>query len=991
MEKQVNSNRLKQKRFNLFLFFVSILVYTMGFAQQKTITGLVVDKTTKESLPGVSITLKDTSIGTITDFNGNFTLNAEKDQTLIFSFMGFSNLEVVIGDNDFINVQLIESTESLDEVVLIGYGSVQKKDLTGTADLIKSDEFNKGQVLSPQQLISGKIAGVNVTSAGGSPGEGQNIIIRGLGSLSLTSSPLIVVDGVPLNDGGIGGARNPLNLINPNDIDNMVVLKDASATAIYGSRSANGVILITTKKGKDSEFKFNFNTSLSYSIPIDKVDMFSSEQFTTLVNGSEDPNSIALLGSSKTDWQDEIYTNAFGTDNTFSALGSAWGVPLRISAGYTYQDGILETDNFKRTTASINLNPSFLEDHLKIDINARGMFTNNSFANRDAIGSALVFDPTQSVFDENSQYAGYFAWLDPNSGIQANLAPINPVALINLVDDTADVNQFIGNAKFDYKLHFLPEVVATVNFGYDKSKSDGRTITSEFMPTTDLSFDGANTTFEQETTNKLFDAFFTYKKSINDDHNINAVVGYSYQSFEFYSYNYDSELEEDAIENPDLDIKYEFIDKSENVLISYFGRFNYDYKGKYLFTTTLRADASSKLNPDDRWGYFPSFAVAWNVVNEKFMTNSSFNILKLRLGFGKVGNVNGLGDYLFLTRYQGSTSTANYQFGSNFLQTFRPEPVNQDLKWEVGQTFNVGLDYGLLDNRISGSVNVYLKKTKDLIAEAFVDPFTNFGNRIDKNIGDMENRGIEFTLNLIPVQTVDFDWSINYNVSFNENEITRLPFQQQVGAIGGGFGNHIQLHTEGEAPFSYYVYQQVYSNGKPVEGVFVDRNLDGVITEDDRYIYKNPYASVIMGLSTNLRYKNWDLSVVTRANFGNYNYNNVASSLGFYDGVISTTGNFLNNIHSDFLNTGFVNNDETNLASDYFVQEASFFKIDNITLGYRLPEDIFKDIGLRVYGSAQNVGTVSDYTGLDPEIPGGVDGNFYPRPRVFILGLNVDF
>lgn len=992
MKKQGNKQRDYLNHSKIILFFVSFLIYVVSFAQQKTITGNVVDSASDEPLPGVTITIKNTIKGTVTDFDGNFSLDVETGQTLVYSFVGYSPVEIIVGENSIINVKLNEAAESLDEVVLIGYGSVQKKDLTGSVDLITSKDFNEGPVVSAQQLISGKIAGVSVSSGGGAPGEGQNIIIRGLGSLTLTSSPLYVIDGVPLNDGGVGGSRNPLNILNPNDIESMIVLKDASATAIYGSRAANGVILITTKKGKDSEFKFNFNSSLTYSVPINKVDMFSSEQFSDFINNSNDPDAVSLLGSSKTDWQDEIYTSAFGTENSFSALGSAWGVPMRASVGYSYQDGILKTDNFKRTTASLNLSPSLLDDHLKIEVNALGMFTNNTFANRQSIGSALSFDPTQSVYDPNSQYAGFFAWLDPNTGNQANLAPVNPVALLNLVDDTADVKRFIGNAKFDYKLHFFPDITATINVGYDYSDSDGEAITSEFLPTSDPTWNGSRMAYTQKAVNKLFDGYVTYKKSINDIHNINAVVGYSYQKFEFDNYNYNSILEEDAIENPDLDIEYEFIDRSENVLLSYFGRFNYNYDGKYLLTATLRADASSKLNPNDRWGYFPSIAFAWSLDNEDFMEDSSFSQLKLRIGYGEVGNVNGLGDYLFLTRYQKSTSTANYQFGSGFTQTYRPEPVNENLKWEVGQTFNIGLDFGLLVNRLSGSVNVYKKITKDLIAVAFVDPFTNFGNRIDKNIGDMENKGIEFSLNVVPVKTDDFNWSIGYNVAFNDNKITRLPFNQEVGGIGGGFGNHIQIHTEGEAPYSFYVYQQVYDlEGKPIEGVFVDRNGDGAITEDDRYIYKNPYADIIMGLNTNLTYKNWDFSVVTRANFGNYAYNNVASTLGFSDQAISTTKNFLVNLHTDFNNSGFQRNDETNLSSDYFVQEASFFKIDNITLGYRLFENRDKNMTVRLYGSVQNVATVTDYEGLDPEITGGIDNNFYPRPRIYSFGFNLDF
>jgi len=968
------------KNFRIFLFSV-ILLFPLAMFAQQTVKGKVTEASSGSGLPGVDIIIKGTTVGTSTDFDGNYILdNVKTGDILVVSYLGFKSQELTVNSTT-INIKLVEDTESLDEVVVIGYGSVKKEDLTGSADLITSEDFNKGNVVSAQQLINGKVAGVSVTSGGGAPGEGQNIVIRGLGSLSLTSSPLIVVDGVPLNDGGVGGSRNVLNLINPNDIESMVVLKDASATSIYGSRAANGVIMITTKKGKDTEFKFNVNSSTTLYTAIDEVDVMNADQFSNLIEQTGDAAAIARLGNADTNWQDQIYVGAIGADHSISALGNAWGVPMRASVGHSDHEGTLKGDEFKRTTASLNLSPSFLDDHLKIELNARGMYTENKFANRGAIGGAASFDPTQSVYDENSIFAGYYAWTGTN-GYQLNLAPTNPAAQLALNQDTAEVRRLVGNAKVDYKLHFFPDVTATVNVGLDKSNSHGRNITSEFMPTSDTSWNGSRTAFTQEATNKLFDAYVTYNKTVNDIHSVNFIVGHSYQSFEFDNYSYDSEKEEDGND-------FEFIDKSENVLLSYFGRFNYDYNSKYLFTATLRADASSKLNPNDRWGYFPSLAAAWNIHKENFMQDGIFNELKLRVGYGEVGNVNGLGDYNFLTRYTGSQSTANYQFGNTFYQTFRPEPINEDLRWEVGRTYNIGLDYGLLDRRITGSVNVYLKETQDLISSAFIDPFTNFGNRIDKNIGDMENKGVEFTINVIPVQTDDLSLNISYNVAFNKNEVTNLPFDQQVGGISGGVGNNIQTHTEGESPFSYLVYKQIYdTDGSPIEGAFVDRNGDNIINDNDKYIYKDPYADVIMGLNADLNYKNWDLSIVTRANIGNYVYNNVASSNGY--SRRATQNNILYNLHANSLNTGFVETTEQNLLSDYFIDEASFFKIDNITLGWRL-ENVMKDVVFRLYGSVQNVATITDYEGLDPEIRGGIDNNFYPRPRTFVFGVNIDF
>ena len=959
-----------------------LLVPSLALAQS-TISGTVSELENGFPLPGVNVIIKGSSTGTTTDFDGKYQLTVNNGDVLVFSYVGYTSQEVIFAGQAVLDVQLSEDASALDEIVLIGYGSVKKEDLTGAVDLITAKDFNQGPIVSAQQLISGKIAGVSVTSGSGAPGDGQTIRIRGNGSLGLSSNPLIVLDGIPLNDGGIGGSRNPLNLINPNDIESMVVLKDASATAIYGSRGANGVIIITSKKGKEGDFKFNVNASTTIHTAIDQVDVLSTEEFVGVINSTGDTAYTDLLGASETNWQDEIYKDAIGKDFSFSALGSAFGVPMRASLGYTDHDGILRTDNFQRTTGSLNFSPSFLKEQLKVEVNLRGSVAKNTFADRGAIGSAVSFDPTQSPYDAGSQYGGYFTWIDAGTGNQSNLAQTNPLALLNLRDDTSQVDRFIANIKVDYTLPFVEGLKATFNLGHDSSMSDGITLVSDLIPTSDSTFNGSKNTYNQEATNQLLDVYLTYITSFNDAHNLTAVAGHSYQAFEFDNTSYDSEAEEDGND-------FEFIDRSKNVLLSYFTRLNYDYQGKYLLTATLRADASSKLNPDDRWGYFPSLAAAWNLHKEGFMSDSFFNELKLRAGYGEVGNVNGLGDYRFLTQYVGSQSTANYQFGSSFYQTYRPEPINTELRWEVGRTTNIGLDYAILDGKLRGSVNAYMKETKNLIASSSVDPFTNFGNRIDANIGDMENKGIELSFDYTPIQNENFEWSINYNISFNDNKVTRLPFDQAVGGISGGVGNNIQTHTEGQTPYSFLVYQQVYdASGAAIEGVYIDRNGDDIINDDDRYIKESPFADVIMGFNTNLKYKNWDLSVISRANFGNYAYNNVASNAVFSQ-AIGNSGGFLRNIHSDYLNTGFMDYTETSLLSDHYVQEASFFKIDNITLGYTL-KDAYKDTDIRFYGSAQNILTVTNYEGLDPEIYGGIDNNFYPRPRSFVFGVNIDF
>ena len=960
-----------------------LFMMPMSFFAQSTLTGLVTERDTGMPIPGANVIIKGTTNGTTTNFDGEYTLTGvEMDDVIVFSYIGMETKEVSYAGQETINIGLAPDASVLEEVVVVGYGAIRKEDATGAVAQVSTEDFNKGPVATAGQLITGKIAGVNVTSGGGAPGEGQNIVIRGQGSLSLDSSPLIVIDGVPIDNDNIGGSRNVLDFINPNDIESMTVLKDASSTAIYGSRAANGVIMITTKKGKGLDFRFNYSTSTSVYEPTDFVDMLDADQFRDLINEIGSEGASNRLGTSNTDWQDEIYTTAVGVEHNFSTTGNIGAfMPVRASVGYTDQDGILKGDNFTRSTASVNLRPSFLNGQLQVELNGRGMYTENSFANRDAIGASVDFDPTQSIFDDASPFGGYFTWLN-SDGVKNNLSPTNPVALINLKDDNSEVRRFIGNAKVEYELPFLPELTATVNAGLDKTNSHGRTRTSIEMPSSDLDWNGANTRYRNEASNQLFDAYLTYEKDFAEN-SINAVAGYSYQEFENDNYNFDSEAREDGND-------YEFIDKWKSVLLSYFGRVNFNHDDKYLFTATLRADASSKLNPNDRWGYFPSVAAAWSLHNEDFLTESNtIDELKLRVGYGEIGNVNGLGDYNFLTKYTGSRSNATYQFGSGYFQTYRPEEFNENLRWEVGKTFNIGLDYGFLNNRISGSINAYLKKTEDLISFVTVDPFTNFSNGIDKNIGDMENRGIEFELNVVPVQTDHFNWSIGYNFSINDNEITNLPDQVEIGDINGGTGNTIQLHKEGYSPFSYWVYKQVYNEaGNPIEGAYVDRNGDNKINDDDRYLYKDPYADIIMGLNTNLAYKNWDLAVVTRANIGNYAYNNMASSKSYE--LRATENNILTNLHSDYYNTHFQSLTETNLQSDYYIQDASFFKLDNITLGYTLPEFI-RESTLRIYGSAQNIATITDYDGLDPEIDGGIDNNFYPRPRSFAIGVNLNF
>ena len=956
----------------LFLLFLSI-----GAFAQQSVSGLITDNS-GTPLPGVNVIIKGTNVGVSSDFDGNYQINVDNGQILVFSYIGYDSVELTVnGANQ--DVKMTESDSELDEVVVIGYGTVRKKDLTGAVDLVTEKNFAKGSVVSPQQLIRGKVAGVSIVSNSGAPGDDSNVLIRGIGSLNLNSNPLYVVDGIPLDSGGVGGSRSPLNAINPADIEAISILKDASATAIYGSRAANGVVLITTKKGKTGDLKFNFSSRSSSFTPIDFVDVLNATQFKYAVQATGVSDYISRLGSNDTDWQNEIYETARAQNNSFSVSGGLLNMPFRASLGYTDQDGILMGDNFNRMTGSFNIAPSLLDGDLRASLNVRFVRSENDFANRGAIGSAVFFDPTKPVFGSSSNYGGYYTWLD-STGKKLALSPTNPLALLNLSDDESTVDRIITNLKLDYDLP-LDGLIATVNAGYDNSKGDGFSSQDKNMPTDAAGFNGSNNMYSNETTNLLFDAYLNYALESGKS-NLSVTAGHSYQSFEYDNSSTASieYLNPDGSVNSGSSTSNSFIDTSKNVLLSYFGRINYSFDEKYLLTATLRADASSKLPSNDRWGQFFSAALAWNFYDD------GVDKLKLRVGFGEVGNVNGLGDYNFLTRYVSSDSQAKYGFGNSFYSTYRPAPINKNLRWEVGQTTNFGIDFTFSDLKLSGSLNAYVKNTNDLIATAVIDPFTNFGTTIDANIGDMENKGVEFQLNSTLYESDDLKFDISYNVSVNDNKITRLDNEQNVGGIG--FGAFIQRHETGKSPYTYYVYKQIYDHkGRPIEGSYADLNGDGRINNDDRYFYKDPYADVLMGLTASITYKDFDLSMASRASLGNYSSNRMMAAS--VENQIWNLGR-LSNVHSSYLDTGFLYFSDKNGVSDHYIQNASFFKLDNVTLGWTV-DNVIDNNPMRLYISADNLLTITEYDGVDPEITGGIDSNFYPRSRAIALGLDINF
>lgn len=986
-----------KKLFNHRLILLVCGIFLTGIlnAQQVTVSGKVTDANDGTSIPGVNILEKGTTNGTVTDIEGNYSLSVSTGAIIQISFVGYLTQEVEVGNQTTINFTLEFDAVNLKEVVTIGYGTTRKEDATGSVIAVSADEFNQGAITSPQDLVVGKIAGVQITDQGGAPGTGSTIRIRGGSSLMASNDPLFVIDGVPIDNDGIAGMRNPLNTIHPSDIETFTVLKDASATAIYGSRASNGVIMITTKRGKRNRpLRMTYDGKFSLGFKTGVPDVLNADEYRTLIQDryASNPNATDLLGTENTNWQDVIYEPAFGMDHNLSFTGGIKVLPYRASIGYSDQSGILKTTNLKRTTLAISLNPTFLDDHLRVDVNLKGMYIKNRFADWGSVGGAVAFDPTQPVYDENSPYGGYFTWTQPN-GDPITIATTNPLAQLEMTDNTSNVYRSLGNAKLEYRLHPLPELKATLNLGYDVSESKGQIYVPENASWTydALNGGGENTNYTQNKSNELLDLYLNYNKEIGSiSSRIDVTAGYSWQHFWRKGTNYSTNVSESVI-NADTD--YE----TENFLVSFFGRLNYSYKSKYLLTFSLRYDGSSRFAEENRWGLFPSLALAWNITDEAFMEGAqSISNLKLRLGYGITGQQNITNnDYPYLASYTYSQNNAQYMFGNNYITTLRPEGYDANLKWEETTTYNVGLDYGFLSNRITGDLDIYLRKTKDLINTIPVPAGTNLTNQILTNVGDLENSGFEFSINGKAFSTPDFVWEIGFNLTYNQNKITKLTAVDDpnykgiyVGGISGGVGNTIQIHSVGYPAYSFYVYEQVYNeNGEPIEGLYVDKDENGEVNEDDKYRYKKPAPVVFMGLSSMWRYKNWDISFAGRFNIGNYVYNNMFSNYGSYSNLYNSAG-YLSNVNSNVLETNFNN---PKYFTDYYMENASFFRMDNITVGYHFENIAESTVGLRLYGTVQNAFVVTNYRGLDPEVSGGIDNNIYPRPRTFVVGVSLDF
>ena len=978
---------------SLLLVALFVIGCLQLMAQTRTIKGEVTDAQNGEALIGATVMVEGEKGGTVTDFDGNFSLQVSSSAKKIkVSYIGYIDKVLSISDN--MKVKLESDSKALADVVVIGYGTARKSDLTGSVATVKSKDFNKGLVSSPEQLINGKVSGVQIMSNSGSASAGSTIRVRGGASLNASNDPLIVLDGVPLEQGGISGnSSNFLSMINPSDIESMTVLKDASSTAIYGSRASNGVIIITTKKGQQGAVKVNFNTTNSLQTRAQMVDMLSRDEFVNVINQFGDANQKSLLGTANTDWNDEVYRTAFGTDNNLSVSGSIdkW-LPFRVSVGYYNQSGLVRKDNVERWTGNVVLTPSFFQDHLKLTINAKGTLNNNSFNNGGAVWAAATFNPTIPVYSGNDKYGGYNEALDAD-GYPVNAGVRNPRGLVDLYDSKSKVSRFIGSMDVDYKVHFLPELKLHATVGADYAKGDGTVYVPAYAAQSynkDESLGGSDYKYgPQKNENRLLTLYANYAKYFEDiKSNVDLTAGYDYQYWKSTTPLYYTKSAAGTNLSTVKASDY------RHVMLSYYGRINYSFDGKYLLTATVRRDASSRFSKDTRWGTFPSVALGWTLTEEPWLKNQKvLSNLKLRASYGVTGQQEGIGNYNYLPVYTYSVTGAEAFINGQYINTYRPEAYVSDLKWETTTSWNFGLDFGFLDGRIGGAIDFYTRKTKDLLASVPTAAGTNFSKTILTNVGNVDSKGIEVSLNATPIQTKDWEWNLSYNFTWQNMKVKNLSLTKGGSQTNVKVGPSIdayqfQVLSEGYEPYMFYVYHQLYDSktGKPIEGAYADLNNDGEINESDLYRYHSPAPKYIMGLSTSLRYKQLTLGMSFRANIDNYVYNGMGMSTGAFE-TVSYNNSQLNNLNTSFLKTGFKTRQ---YLSDYYVENASFLKLDNLSLSYNVGK-INKWASLTVSAMVQNVFTITGYSGTDPEMPNGMDNSFYPRPRTYSVSLGLQF
>ena len=1009
---------------SLFAFLLFLGFTSLAFAQTG-VKGNITDAS-GNPLYNASVLVEGQGKGAVSNEKGYYEITGLKAGTykLIFKFMGFNSQtdEVTIVANQMVtnDFQFASKVQETGDIVVIGYGTQRTKDLTGSAAVITEKNFVQGSLATPEQLVMGKVAGLKVTSNDGAPGSGSTLRLRGGTSINASNDPLIVVDGVPLDNGGIAGAANPLSLINPNDIASFVVLKDASATAIYGSRAANGVILITTKRGSaGNNVKVVLDSKTSVSTIAKYFDVLSADSLRNLVNSKGTAQQQALLGDASTDWQREVFRKSVITDNNVSITGGITNLPYRLSIGNRIDNGILKRDQFQRTSVSLNLNPSLLDKTLQIEANMKYVQTGSFFANRGALGAAF-FDPTQPVYSGSEAFGGYVEWIDNNK--PNTLSARNPLGLIEQSTDQSRVNRAIANAKVTYNLPSLPALKATVNVGGDYSEGTGYAITPA-SSAAGYYTQGRYTEYRTSKSNKLFESYLSYNSGTRwENQTLDVTAGYSYQDWDTESPNNPTWNEaKDSIIQPEAAFPF----YTRNVLMSYYGRAIYNRAGKYVVNVSVRRDGSSRFSPDTRWGIFPAASAAWIISEEAFMKNSSrINMLKLRAGWGVTGQQDGIGDYAYIGNYFQGATTAQYAFGGQYYQVLRPAGFDAGLKWETTTSYNVGLDFGFKNDRFSGSVDVYQKDTKDLLATVPVPAGTNFTNEILTNVGAMQNRGIEVSLNtgLIAKKDMRLDWTIN--ATYNKNEVMKLSQVIDttspgvlIGGIGGGIGNTVQAHQIGYPTYTFFVLEQQYdSQGRVIEvgsqaeidmngdgnitaadkwkdtNAFVDQNGDGIINVKDRYYAGQAAPKMFFGTAFNFQYKKWYAGLSARAELGATIYNNIHSNSATFQ-TIDGTKKYLNNISSLYYQDEVQRTTANQLMSNHYLESANFLRLDFINVGYNFGKLGFsKDkVGLNINFVVQNALVLTKYSGQDPEIGSGIDNNFYPRPRVYSINLTFDF
>ena len=989
------------------------LFLSVGAFAQIDVRGHVKDAT-GEDIIGATVRVVGTQTATVTDFEGNFVLKANQGADITISFIGYQTATVKAAPT--IEVTLQDDQTVLNDVVVIGYGVARKNDLTGSVTAMKPDEKNHGMITNPQDMIQGKIAGVNVTNGGGRPGEGSQIRIRGGSSLNASNEPLIVIDGMAMDGKNAAGSSNPLSMVNPADIESFTVLKDASATAIYGSRGSNGVIIITTKKGRRGQkASVTYNGNVSISTKTKTLEVLDANEYRNFITSyyGADSDAAKLLGDANTDWQDKIYRTALSTDHNITVSGGLANMPYRFSVGYTDQDGIVRTSSYRRVTVSTTLNPSFLQDHLKFNINGKFMYAHTHKNEDSAIGEAVRMDPTQPIFYKDPMYDNfnhYFTWTgngtslnDPNYPLtKERNAAYNPVGLLDEYYDRANSFEYMGNVEVDYQIHGFEDLRLHANLSGDWSNGKEK---SDYQPWGQKNFYFGNYGYWKEKKyNLTLSTYAQYYKDFLKTQHFDIMGGYEwshnkYWGDKYYAGVYPStsrEVDDNGKSlagqpyNPTMD---EW--KQESYLVSFFGRANYIAFDRYMLTATVRRDGSSRFK--EHWATFPSVALGWKINEEPIFKNVNWlSELKLRLGWGKTGQQDGIGNYNYFASYNVNTNNTDGRYPISGVNDsgvlYRPDAYNENLKWETTTTSNIGLDFGFFNGRVIGSVDYYYRKTTDLINDAYVSAGSNFRNKVSSNIGSLVNKGIEAALTIRPIQNDTWQWEVSANFTYNKNEITELTGESSIvktGGISAGTGNTVQAQAVGHPANSFYVYQQVYDeNGKPLEGVFVDRNGDGQISDDDLYFYKSPAAPYTAGLSSRVQYKSWDFGFGMRASFDNYVYWDKGAGFSNIAKRYDDSFNYLQNVIPQAVKNGWTTYDK--VVTDYYVRNASFLKCDNITLGYSFKS--FDDfLNARVYVSATNVFTITKYDGIDPEVAGGIDGGIYPRPFTLLFGVNFNF